>query len=295
MKDFSLFAVMYKRIAAIALMIIIAGISLRCSNESGRNALFSEPSQICKRENPTFYHTISYNTAEYEKSNKSDNKESNFSTKSDPGEIPEVDGNSRDKVNEAMHKNVAAAPESLALARLRYKSVYKDRQPYKQLQIVYPEDKSLFPPNLCAPFVTWEDPNNTLWQVVIEIPGEKSPYSFITPSKEWRFPKDLWEKIKKETFDQDALLRIRGIRLDEKGKKSGVTQCTEPVHFRISKDAADDFIVYRQVAPPFSSYKTPDIYVRDIRQDTPEMFLSARREYCMNCHHFSNKTETPAN
>ena len=304
----------HKLTAAITLLIFLSIFSFYGCKKFSTKALFTEPYQICKRENPSFYHQISYDTKEYTQDrNKPESGESKFTTKADQGEIPEVDGGSRDQVNAAMQKRVGDAPESLALARLRYKTVYKDRQPCKQLQIISPEDNSLYPPNLCAPIITWEDPNNQLWQVVIEIPEKKLSYSFdyhyayldsgrpieipekklsysfITETKEWRIPKNIWELLKKEAVDQDALLSIKGVRFDKKGKKSGDTQCTEPTRFRISKDPADDFIVYRQVAPPFSSFKTPDIYVRDIREDKPEMFLSARREYCMNCHTFSSK------
>jgi hypothetical protein len=68
-----------------------------------------------------------------------------------------------------------------------------------------------------------------------------------------------------------------------------VIQASQPVRFRISRDPADDYIVYRLVAPPFSSLKTPDIFIRDIGKDEPRLFLSARRKYCINCHCFSSK------
>jgi hypothetical protein len=154
---------------------------------------------------------------------------------------------------------------------------------------VYPENHSLYPPNLCAPFVQWEDGTNTLWQVCVEVPGRETPYTFLSKKKRWRFPASLWEEIQRDCIEQDIGLTVKGIRLDEQGNKTGAIHGTEPVIFRISKDPVDDYIVYRLVAPPFSSYKTPDIFSRDLRQDDAVPFLSARRRYCLNCHTFSSK------
>ena len=290
MGDLPVYKSRYWLSSFLALLLLIVFFLFQWHQHTRLETLFSGPYQICQQEKPSFYHQVNYNTVEYAAGKeKSDANQSKFTLIPYQDEIPEIDGNGRDEINEAMQKRSANDSESLDLALLRYQSVYKDRHPYKQLQIISPENQSVFPPNLCAPYVTWEDPNNQAWQVVLEIPGKEKPYTFITKAKEWRFPKKLWNTITKEIVNQDILLYIRGIRFDKNGEKTGMTQCSEPVHFRIAEDPADNYIVYRQVTPPFNTFKTPNIYIRDIRRDTPELFLSSRKGYCINCHAFSSK------
>ncbi len=282
----------------ILVLIILVGagglLAYQAHHNAIQNALFDGPFEVCERESPSFYPKVNYNTAEYTAGENGHGSSemwgaSKFSTESDAGEIAWVDGEARDEVEEAMRKHADRVKENLDLTRLRYASVYKDRRPSQSLQIVFPNDGSIFPPNLCAPYVSWEDPTNTLWQVCVQFNEESEPLTFITSKKRWRFPKSLWRQICENAGADKPCLFVKGIELGESGQKSGSIQASETVHFTISKDPADNYIVYRLVAPPFSSYKTPDIYSRDIREDKPKSFLSARRQYCLNCHNFSSK------
>ncbi|MCK4591330.1 MAG: PD40 domain-containing protein, partial [Candidatus Latescibacteria bacterium] len=113
-------------------------------------------------------------------------------------------------------------------------------------------------------------------------------WSFITYQRRWWFPRKLWRIIQEEAAERDTWIQIKGLR-----QKTGRgIQASKPVHFRISRWPADNAIVYRLVAPPFVSRKTPDTFVRDIRSFQVRTFLSGRRSYCFNCHTFSSKTGT---
>ncbi len=285
-------------LVAVAAVVCAAQIALHGVRNARLGALFAAPFQICPREEPAYYPRVVYNLAEYlnkeEKAAEPASKDSEFATESNEGEIPWVDGESRDDVDAALRRR---AEESLVdgttgatpVARLRSPSAYRDRRPSRTLQIVYPEEGSLFPPNLCPPYVEWEDPRNDLWQVVIEIGERRERLMFLTTEKTWRFPSRLWERLRREGITCDVRLQVKGVKLDEDGKKLGVIQASEIVRFRIARDPADNYIVYRLVEPPFSSSKTPDLFVRDVREDEPRLFLSARRRYCVNCHAFSSK------
>ncbi len=284
-----------RSIIALLIFVFVGGViyTFQSGRISIRNELFEGEYQICEKEEPTFYPRVNYKMNTYKEMNPdsesaSEEESSKFATKRDAGEIAWVDGADRDAVKAAIEKHPHERKEDPALTRLRYDSCYKDRRPYQSLQLLTPEDGALFPPNLCAPYVEWEDPNNNLWQITILL-EEESPLTFTVEEKRWRFPKSLWQKLCNHAIGNDIQLQIKGIQVNEKGDKTGPIQATESITFQICKDPADSFIVYRLVAPPFSSYKTPDIFVRDIHEDHSSSFLSARREYCLNCHNFSSK------
>ncbi|MGC9329380.1 MAG: TolB family protein, partial [Candidatus Hinthialibacter sp.] len=174
------------------------------------------------------------------------------------------------------------------VARLQSPTVYKDRKPAKSLQVIEPSHGAIYPPNLCAPYIEWEDPRNNLWQVRLQGDGGAIHESFVSEKKRWRIPEDLWKRLCAKP-NASATLQIRGIVRDEQGERAGDIQASPEISFSISPDAADNYIVYRLVEPPFSSFKTPNVYIRDIREDEPKEFLSARRQYCLNCHTFSSK------
>jgi Tol biopolymer transport system component len=280
-------------------LLIVGGMAARAMRSARLGALFEGRYEVCKREEPAYYPRAVYDLSEYLKTEDESGAESSsegarFVTETGSGEIPWVDGEAREDVNAALRRrsqetSVDGATGATPVARLRSPSVYRHRRPFRSLQIVYPEDGSLFPPNLCPPHVEWEDPRNDLWQVIVEAGEGSERATFLSRSKRWRFPARLWRLLRREAVTRDARLQIKGLKLTRAGRRVGEVQASEILRFRISRDPADNYIVYRLVSPPFSSSKTPDLFVRDIREDKPRLFLSARRKYCVNCHTFSSK------
>lgn len=292
------------KISAAAIVVLSLLAVARIAALSVRNAklgaLFQGPLELCSRQEPSYYRRVEYDLSEYlrmgeeKEEAESSSKSSEFATGSGQGEIPWVDGEDREEVNAALRKgaqqsSVDATTGATPVARLRSPSVYRDRRPFQSLQIVYPQDGSLFPPNLCAPSVEWEDPRNSLWQVSVKVGEDGETATFVTTSKSWRFPSKVWERVRRDAVTRDAKVQVKGVKLNKAGERTGPVQASEIVRLRISRDPADSYIVYRLVAPPFSSSKTPDLFLRDIREDEPRVFLSARRKYCVNCHSFSSK------
>ncbi|MEW6237416.1 MAG: hypothetical protein AB1656_18695 [Candidatus Omnitrophota bacterium] len=276
-------------------IIVLAGAALSISNYRRNNAekWFEGPVRICPRETPLFYEPAHYrllgasSREEISAKDIEPNGAANLNTKAESDEIPWVDGEGRDEVQATIHeKNQREDPH---LTRLRYDSCYKERKPFRTLQLIAPEDGSLFPSNICPPYVEWEDPHNQCWQVCVQVEGDNRSYAFVTQERRWRFPESLWNDLKKNAVEKSIRLQIKAVRLDESGRRIGDIQATEPISIRISRDPADPYIMYRLVVPPFNTFKTPEIYLRDIRQDEPKLYLSTRREYCLNCHNFSSK------
>ncbi|MDX9754347.1 MAG: hypothetical protein RBU29_10325 [bacterium] len=276
----------------LAALIALIGAIYPLYRNAQRQALFNGPVTECPPQEAVYYAREVYDTTHYGGAAPSQAAEplSQITRQNSEHEIKYVDGEDRDEVLQAMQEHAGESKESLEVSRLRYKSVYQDRQPYPRLQVVEPQAGSVYPANLCPPYVTWEDPNNSLWQINLVIDGDPKIYSYITSEKRWRFPASLWSHLTEECQGNPLSLHIKGVAQDHKGQRTGEIQGTPPVFFQISSDPADNFIVYRLVAPPFSSFKTPDIYIRDIRTDKAVKFLSSRREYCLNCHNFSSKT-----
>jgi len=177
------------------------------------------------------------------------------------------------------------------VARLRSETVYRERWAPRFLTITYPPDGAVFPPNLCSPFIEWGDVNNDLWQVTVAIPNSSVSWTYLTASCRWRIPDDVWAKLTNTYRNGTVHLAVKGVKRSGLwGKGRAAVHRSKVVTFRISKDRADNAVVYRLVDPPFVNKKTPDMFVRDIRQREPRLFLDARRTYCLNCHTFSSKT-----
>ncbi|MEW6238551.1 MAG: hypothetical protein AB1656_24460 [Candidatus Omnitrophota bacterium] len=233
--------------------------------------LFDGPYQICPRETPHYYPSLDYNFSEYGE------------------EEAEPWGQKEGRIEGATPATTPSKAESAQALQLRLPTVYRDRRPYRSLQILCPEDGAYYPPNLCEPFIKWEDPANNFWLIEIEFGEKPEKLSFLCREKQWRFPSALWKSLRNDAVDRDARLQIKGIRIGADGKRTETIQASKTVRFRIAQEPADNFIVYRVVVPPFSSKKTPDIRIRDIRTDREECLLSAHRQYCINCHTFSDK------
>jgi len=177
------------------------------------------------------------------------------------------------------------------VARLRSPSVYRERWVPRGLTITYPPEGAVFPPNLCSPWVEWSDVHNDLWQLTVSVPEGSLEWRGLSTTRRLRIPDAVWRQVKEQAANGRAFVEVKGIQCSGLwGKRRETVHGSSPVGFRISKDPADNAVVYRLVDPPFVNKKTPDMFVRDIRRKRAKLFLSARQQYCLNCHTFSSKT-----
>jgi len=175
--------------------------------------------------------------------------------------------------------------------RLLAATIYREPVSPSFLTIRCPSEGAVFPPNLCAPFIEWTDVVNDLWQVTLRVTDTPREWVMLSRTRRWRLPKTVWREIVTHAGASDVVLRVKGVkRAGLWGRSRDDVHVSEEVRFRISVDPADNAIVYRLVDPPFLARKTPDTFVRDIRGDEVRPFIRARREYCINCHHFSSTT-----
>ncbi len=278
---------------AVGVIALVVGVNY--IRERRLQALFVGPYEVCEGSDRAYYPGCDYDMGAYV-SDVGEYPDSDmetampFADESKPRDLEWVDGAAREHLEAIMRERraVEAVTGATAILRLRSPSVYREKRPSRCLRISYPPDGAVFPSNLCAPCVEWDDETNDLWQVTVALSDTSRRWSFVTTRRRWWFHLEVWRVLREKAVEQEVWIQIKGIRREV----DGAIQASRRVRFRISRWPADEAIVYRLVAPPFNSRKTPDTFVRDIRSFEIRPFLFARRRYCFNCHTFSSKTGT---
>jgi tetratricopeptide (TPR) repeat protein len=158
----------------------------------------------------------------------------------------------------------------------------------RKLEIRYPQDGTLFPPEFSPPTFRWTDgqPKANAWRISVE-PGTGGTLTFRTSRPQWQPAAAQWDAIKKAAVERDARVRIEGLASSAPGR----TLSTASVAFRTSKDEVGAPIFYREVNLPFiDAVKDP----RNIRwrygavslAERPPVIL-AKLPVCGNCHSFT--------
>jgi Tol biopolymer transport system component len=271
---------------AIVLAVVAAGVvGGRWIYESRLHALFAGEAHAAYEDLSGFYPTDPYDLTAYEK---------------DEGgaeDVPQglLEGSRRQEGYERVIEGgrpeyrLEASSGATMVARLRSPTAYRARWVPRFLTVSYPPEGAVFPPNLCAPFIDWHDANNDLWQVAVRL-DDAFEWKTLVATRRCRIPDDVWRRV----VDRGrAQIEVRGIRRKGWwGRARDTVHTSGVVHVIVSKDPADNVIVYRLVDPPFVNRKTPNIHARDIRRRTPRLLLDARQQYCFNCHAFSSKQGT---
>ncbi|MGB5223153.1 MAG: hypothetical protein WBN60_19130, partial [Polyangiales bacterium] len=86
-------------------------------------------------------------------------------------------------------KRDSRAPEPLAFPNA----------PTGRLEITYPLDETLFPPEIVAPTVVWGDKTDGVvkWQVMLRFHGQDEVLRFATAEPRWRPSEADWAEIKR--------------------------------------------------------------------------------------------------
>lgn len=163
--------------------------------------------------------------------------------------------------------------------------------PEARLDIEYPLDGTLFPPDIVAPTLLWSDPSSSVdqWFVLVRFTTNGEVLRFSTKAARWRPTEEDWERIKQASRDSDAEIVIVGV--DDGAQRTLLSSSS--VHIRTSKDEVHDSIFYREVPLPFLKAVQDPSRIRwrfgsiDL-QDGPPIVLQ-NLPVCGNCHSFSAK------
>ncbi|KPJ56031.1 MAG: hypothetical protein AMS16_03110 [Planctomycetes bacterium DG_58] len=271
----------------VVLILLVGFPILRALHRRHLHALFTGPGEEKTEVRSGFYRRVEYDLTGYL-------SEQEEKTPTQPPE--ETKPSILDKGEDELEKSVDGAHLDATNVAAKVKwlkspTVYKAQWVARFLTIAYPPQKAVFPSNLCSPFIEWRDLHNNFWQVTLSAPDAKLEWKFITGQRRWRIPADLWQHVKDRWGCGEVHVLVKGIRRRGWwGKERKTVHRSQLVSFHISKDPADNAVVYQLVDPPFTHEKTPSIYVRDIRKRTPQLFLSTRQQYCVNCHAWSSST-----
>lgn len=165
---------------------------------------------------------------------------------------------------------------------------YTESSAYPLIEISYPLDQTIFPPEITPPVFKWQDTcsNASNWAIRIRFSGGGPDLSFLVQSQAWSPGPRQWEEIKRRSKEQWAEVTILG--LAQGGKPEIVSRGR--VTFKTSKDEVGAPIFYRDVNLPFIEAVQDPRRIRwrfgSISSESPRVVLEGL-PVCGNCHSFS--------
>jgi len=160
---------------------------------------------------------------------------------------------------------------------------------YAPLNVLYPLEGALFPRDIIAPRVRWEDPvaESDTWLIQVTFPDQAQGIEDTVQSTEWLPPAQQWDAIKERSLGKSAKVTVRGFRRAAPDK----VLSEGSVSFGTSTDSVEAPIFYREVNLPFlEAVKDPSrIRWRFGSVSSPERppILLTNLPVCGNCHSFS--------
>ena len=160
-------------------------------------------------------------------------------------------------------------------------------KPSGGLEIKYPLDETLFPPEIVAPTFVWSDKTGGVkkWTVLVRFDDKGEVLRFPTTEPRWRPSEADWAKIKQGSVARDAQVAIVGLDPDARAASSST------VRIRTSTDPVRDSIFYREVPLPFLSAVQDPSRIRwrfgSVDSDTAPPIVLENLPVCGNCHSFS--------
>jgi len=155
------------------------------------------------------------------------------------------------------------------------------------LEIKYPLDETLFPPEIVAPTFVWSDETAGVkaWTVLLRFDSTGEVLRFPTTESRWRPLEADWAEIKQRSMERDAEVAIVGTGPDAQAVSSA------SVRIRTSKDPVGDSIFYREVPLPFITAVQDPSRIRwrfgAIDSETAPPIVLEDLPVCGNCHSFS--------
>ena len=156
------------------------------------------------------------------------------------------------------------------------------------IEIKYPLDEALFPPEIVAPTFVWSDKTEGVktWTVLVRFDDKGEVLRFPTTEPRWRPSEADWAKIKQGSVSRDAQVAIVGLGPDAQAASSSST-----VRIRTSTDPVGDSIFYREVPLPFLSAVQDPSRIRwrfgSVDSETAPPIVLENLPVCGNCHSFS--------
>jgi tetratricopeptide (TPR) repeat protein len=159
--------------------------------------------------------------------------------------------------------------------------------PSGALEIAYPLDQTLFPPEIVAPTFVWSDETVGVaaWRVLLRFADGDELLRFSAGEPRWRPTEEDWAEIKRRTEERDGEVAILGV--DEKAAAVSAAS----LRIRTSADPVGDAIFYREVPLPFIDAVQDPSRIRwrfgSVDSEARPPVVLEDLPVCGNCHSFS--------
>jgi tetratricopeptide (TPR) repeat protein len=160
-------------------------------------------------------------------------------------------------------------------------------EPAGRLEIAYPLDQTLFPPEIVAPTFVWKDETQGVaaWRVLLRFTDGGDVLRFSAGELRWRPTEADWAEIKRRSEAHDAEVAILGV--DENAAPVSAAS----LRIRTSTDPVGDSIFYREVPLPFIEAVQDPSRIRwrfgaIASEERPPIVLEDL-PVCGNCHSFA--------
>lgn len=158
-----------------------------------------------------------------------------------------------------------------------------------ELEITYPFDGAVFPPEIVEPNLRWQDkqPEADAWLLAIEFADGKEPVKALTEGPKWTPSPEQWQDIKARSVASPAKVTVLGVNRAAPGKLLS----SATIRIQTSKDEVGAPLFYREVPLPFS--ETVNYFSRirwrfgAISSRTQPPIVLDDMPVCANCHSFS--------
>jgi len=171
-------------------------------------------------------------------------------------------------------------------------AAYRENPDIGGVRMVYPQDGTLFPPEIVPPLFRWEDPNSpaALWLVRVEGGDGQFFVQRLIREKQWMPDARDWERIK--TASKEKEVRVLVIGVDRRPGPRRVVSAARIV-IRTSTDEVGAPLFYREVNLPFvDAVKDPSRirwrFGSIASMQRPPVILE-NLPVCGNCHSFSQE------
>jgi Flp pilus assembly protein TadD len=162
------------------------------------------------------------------------------------------------------------------------------------LKIGYPQDRTLFPPDIVAPTLVWQDATEHVdrWWVVVRDDAGAELLRAAVDGPRFRPSEADWRRIKARSSERDAEVVVAGVSR----ARPGAVLSSARIRIRTSKDPVSDALFYREVPLPFLTAVQDPSRIRwrygtvDMEEGPPIVLQDL--PVCGNCHSFADDGRT---
>ncbi|MCK9315641.1 MAG: tetratricopeptide repeat protein [Verrucomicrobia bacterium] len=159
--------------------------------------------------------------------------------------------------------------------------------PNSKLQITYPLDEALFPPEIIAPTFLWEDKTPSVDRWILSFQTPTSLQRILCSEPSWRPDRETWEEMKKISVDNPLSITLTGYS----SKHKATALSGSAVRISTSTDEVGAPIFFREVILPFLDAVIDPSKIRwrfgSIDQEEQPPIVLEGLPVCGNCHSFS--------